>query len=328
MSSATSGTSDRNIAEGVESEPRTPAKGRRDFLKLGVGSLAVGAGAAALAACSTSTTGTAATSSTSLLDTWTKNKSAKIGVYVGGGATGFKDPSTGQLKGFSFDLTRSMFKDMSAAGDIQVNFVEFPFAQLFPALAGGQIDMIGHGVTILPSRALKSSFASLPAYYEGVVVWLKPGSTIQNLSDLNKSGVKIAVLAGSSQQFSGSLIFPKATLVPLADTNTQISETASGRADCTLIASQSVPSFAPKYPNMRVLQGPAVFVDANTYLMPLGDYKLKEWISNWLWYQLTHDVIGQMYIAALQADIQKAGLKNFPVFTPDTIGDVKVTNVS
>jgi ABC-type amino acid transport substrate-binding protein len=302
---------------------------RRGILKLGAG-VAVGAGAFALAACQSSSPGTTAQasgSSQSLLDKWTANKSANIGMYVGGSTTLFKDPSSGQLKGVYVDWITQMFKDMSAASDIKLNFIEFPFAQLFPALAGGQIDMIGHGVTILPSRALKATFASLPMYYEGVVMWLKPGSTITSLAQLNKTGTRISVLAGSSQQFSGAAIFPNATLAPFADQATSIAEASSGRAEGVLISSQQIPGFASKYPNMKILPGPQVFVDANTYLMPLGDYRLKEWISNWIWYQLTHNLLGPQYINNLQPDIHKNGL-TIPIFTPDTVGDVVRTDVS
>ena len=300
---------------------------RRGFIKLGAG-LAAGVGAYALAACTTgSQTPAATTSSQSLLDKWTANKSATIGMYVGGSSTLNKDPASGQLKGVYVDWLNMMFKDMSAAGDIKINFVEFPFAQLFPALAGGQIDMIGHGVTILPSRALKASFATYPMYYEGVVMWLKPGSTITSLAQLNKAGVRISVLAGSSQQFSGAAIFPNATLAPFADQTGSIEEANSGRAEGVLISSQQIPTFASKYPGLKILPGPQVFVDANTYLMPLGDYRLKEWISNWIWYQLTHNLLGPMYINNLRPGIQKNGL-SIPIFTPDTVGDVVRTDVS
>jgi ABC-type amino acid transport substrate-binding protein len=302
---------------------------RRGVLKLGAG-LAAGAGAFALAACTTGSTSNnaqASGSSQSLLDKWTASKSANIGMYVGGSSTLFKDPASGQLKGIYVDWITQLFKDMSPAGDIKLNFVEFPFAQLFPALAGGQIDMIGHGVTILPSRALKASFAALPMYYEGVVMWLKPGSNITSLAQLNKAGTRISVLAGSSQQFSGAAIFPLATLAPFADQTGSIEEANSGRAEGVLISSQQIPAFASKYPKMRILPGPQVFVDANTYLMPLGDYRLKEWITNWIWYQLTHNLLGPQYINNLRPGIQKNGL-TIPIFTPDSIGDVVRTDVS
>jgi len=301
---------------------------RRGILKLGAG-LAAGAGAFALASCSTGSSGNTgqAAGNTSLLDKWTANKSANIGMYVGGSSTLFKDPGSGALQGVYVDWIKKMFTDMSAAGDIKLNFVEFPFAQLFPALAGGQIDMIGHGVTILPSRALKASFATLPMYYEGVVMWLKPGSKITSLDQLNKPGVKISVLAGSSQQFSGAAIFPNATLSPFADQTGSIEEANSGRAEGVLISSQQIPTFASKYPKMTILPGPQVFVDANTYLMPLGDYRLKEWVSNWIWYQLSHNLLGPQYINNLRPGIQKNKL-TIPIFTPDAIGDVVRTDVS
>src|SRR5690242_12605130 len=171
---------------------------RRSLLKLG-GSAALGLGAYAMAACSTSSPGTTgqAANENSVLDKWLSTKTAKLGVDLTFPPIQFKD-SAGKPTGYQMELTEAMMADLGVTPE----YVEIPFGQLFAGLVAGKFDMMGISATILPSRALKGLFASFPVFYESIVVLLKAGSTITDQSQLNKSGVKIAILQGSSQEFS------------------------------------------------------------------------------------------------------------------------------
>src|ERR1041384_569308 len=93
-------------------------------------------------------------------------------------------------------LTEAMMADLGVTPE----YVEIPFGQLFAGLVAGKFDMMGISATILPSRALKGLFSSFPVFYESIVVMLKPGSTVTASSQLD--GKKIAILQGSSQEFS------------------------------------------------------------------------------------------------------------------------------
>jgi polar amino acid transport system substrate-binding protein len=288
---------------------RSPLPTRRSLLKLG-GAAALGIGGFALAACETSQSspGTTANAAggTSVLDTWLSTKTAKLGVDLTFPPIQFKD-SAGKPTGYQMELTAAMMADLG----VTPTYVEIPFGQLFAGLVAGKFDMMGISATILPSRALKGLFSSFPVFYESIVVLLKPGSTVTNQSQLD--GKKIAVLQGSSQEFSSKLIFPNATFSPFAGVADAVNEVATGRADATVLSEFDVDTSLQAHPTLQLLSGPPLWVDANTYLMPLGDYKLQAWVNNWLRYNATHQRLVSSWKKWLGPGLQKYHLTTYGV---------------
>jgi polar amino acid transport system substrate-binding protein len=310
--------------EAVEAPPtgRLELPSRRSLLKLG-GSAALGLGAFALGACETSnnppgTVGNAA-GTTSVLDTWLSTKKAKLGVDLTFPPIQFKD-SAGKPTGYQMELTEAMMADLG----VTPQYVEIPFGQLFAGLVAGQFDMMGISATILPSRALKGLFSSFPVFYESIVVLLKAGSSVTSADQLNKSGTKIAVLQGSSQEFSSKLIFPSATFSPFAGLADAVNEVATGRADATVLSEFDVDSTLQAHPNLKLLAGPPLWVDANTYLMPLGDYKLQAWVNNWLRYNATHQRLTSLWKKWLGPGLTKYHLLTYGVGPGSEPVEVKV----
>jgi ABC-type amino acid transport substrate-binding protein len=292
---------------------------RRSLLKLG-GAAALGAGAWALAACEqTSSPGTTASAAgeNSVLDKWLSTKTAKLGVDLTFPPIQFKD-SSGNPTGYQMELTQAMMADLG----VTPQYVEIPFGQLFAGLVAGKFDMMGISATILPSRALKGLFSSFPVFYESIVVLLKPGSTVTSADQLN--GKKIAVLQGSSQEFSSKLIFPNSTFSPFAGLADAVNEVASGRADATVLSEFDVDDSIKAHPDLKLLSGPPLWVDANTYLMPLGDYKLQAWVNNWLRYNATHQRLVSSWKKWLGPGLQKYHLTTFGVGPGTEPVEVKV----
>ena len=300
----------------TEAEALGPKSGRpaltdrRSMLKLGA-SAALGVGAYAMAACSTSnsspgTTASAQAGGESVLDKWLSSKTAKLGVDLTFPPIQFKD-SSGKPTGYQMELTAAMMSDLGVTPE----YVEIPFGQLFAGLVAGKFDMMGISATILPSRALKGLFASFPVFYESIVVLLKPGSTISSTSQLD--GTKIAVLQGSSQEASSKIIYPKATFSPFAQLTDAVNEVATGRADATILSEFDVDSSLQAHPDLKLLSGPPLWVDANTYLMPAGDYKLQAWVNNWLRYNATHQRLVSSWKNWLGPGLQKYHLTTYGV---------------
>jgi polar amino acid transport system substrate-binding protein len=178
-----------------------------------------------------------------------------------------------------------MMKDLGVTPE----YVQTPFAQLFAGLAAGKFDMVGIAATILPSRALQGWFAGIPVFYESNVVLVKKSSSAHNLNALSRA--RFAVLQGSSQQASGSVLFPRAKFKAFASESDAATEVSVGRADAAIFSEFSAGSILSKNSNLRTLGGPPLFVDANTYFMPEGDEKLWHWVTNWLRYQSTHQTM-------------------------------------
>jgi polar amino acid transport system substrate-binding protein len=310
-----------SIEEAIEApaENRLALPSRRSLLKLG-GSAALGLGAYALAACEQSNPGTTAgAADTSVLDKWVSSKKAKLGVDLTFPPIQYKD-AAGKPTGYQMELTEAMMADLGVTPE----YVEIPFGQLFAGLVAGKFDMMGISATILPSRALKGLFASFPVFYESIVVLLKPGSAVTAADQLNKSGAKIAVLQGSSQEFSSKLIFPSAAFSPFAQLADAVNEVATGRADATVLSEFDVEDSIKAHPTLKLLAGPPLWVDANTYLMPLGDYKLQAWVNNWLRYNATHQRLTSLWKKWLGPGLQKYNLLTYGVGPGSEPVEVKV----
>lgn len=271
---------------------------RRQLLKVGGAGL-LGASALGLAGCSrggkdATATATAATTTTktslsgSILDKWTREKTAKLGVDLSFPPLQFKDKS-GKPTGYQIEITEMMMKELGVTPE----YVETPFAQLFPGLSAGKFDMLGIAVTILPSRALRGSFADVPAFYESNVVVVKSSSTATSLADL--ATAKFAVLQGSSQAASGKSIFPKATFNEFASETDAATEVSVGRADAAIFSEFSTSSVLGTNADLKALAVPPLFVDANSYFMQEGDTKLWLWVSNWLRYQASHKTFESLW---------------------------------
>ncbi len=276
----------------------TGTTSRRRLLQAG-GLGLLGVSALGLAGCSgdddknsneavAATTAAAASSSGSILDKWTREKTAKLGVDLSFPPLQFKDDN-GKPTGYQVEITEMMMKELGVTPE----YVQTPFAQLFPGLSAGKFDMLGIAVTILPSRALRGSFADVPAFYESNVVVVKSDSSASSLDDL--ATAKFAVLQGSSQAASGKSIFPKATFNEFASETDAATEVAVGRADAAIFSEFSTSSVLGDNADLKALDVPPLFVDANSYFMKEGDQKLWLWVSNWLRYQASHKTFESLW---------------------------------
>jgi polar amino acid transport system substrate-binding protein len=280
---------------------------RRSLLKIG-GSAALGLGAYALAACNTSNSspGTTASAQTgsSVLDKWTSSKTANLGVDLTFPPIQFKDAS-GKPAGYQMDITNMLMADLG----VTPNYIESPFGQLFASVVSGRIDMMGISATILPSRALKGLFANFPVFYESIVIILKPGSTISSPSQLNNSNITITTVQGTAQEAAGKLLYPKATSTSFTAITDSINAVATKKADAVILSEFDVGSAFAAHPDLRIMPGPPLFSDANTYFMPLNDFKLQAFVTDWLRYYATHQTLAGLWEKYVGPDAAKYNLR-------------------
>lgn len=308
----------------VSDKPEADAPGlhRRKLLTVGAGAAALGAvglvsgctessdsGPKAAGASAGQASGGAARSGTSLLQTIQKTKKLSIGVNLGTVPLQYKDEKTGEPTGYVMELTKLMAKDL----DVELELVEQPFAELFAGLAAGRFQMSGIAATILPSRASKVLFASDPLLVESEVVLLKPGKKISDLSQLNTPNTTIAVRLGSSQSLAGRQLLPKAKFKELNEITAVAEDVASGRSDACIVSEFAAIGPLDKHPDLTAFEGPPVFVDYNTYFMPYNDFELKAWVDNWISYQISHNVLANMWEQWVAPGARKHNLKTTPV---------------
>lgn len=301
MSSHDDGTETTVHEVGAGSHPTTTS--RRRLLQVG-GVSVLGATALGLAGCgskSKAASTTSSGSSGSVLDKWTREKKARLGVDLGFPPLQFKDKS-GKPSGYIVEITEMMMKELG----VKIEYVQTPFAQLFAGLSANKFDMLGIAATILPSRALRGTFADIPAFYESNVVLVKKGSGT-TYDDLKNA--KITVLQGSSQAANGAVLFPNATFSEFPSSNDAATEVAVGRARASITSEFSVADAFKSTKDIEVLDTPPLFVDANAYLMPEGDTKLAAWVSNWMRYEASHRTFEGLWQKWVVPDTKKYNLK-------------------
>jgi ABC-type amino acid transport substrate-binding protein len=310
MEDAQAWTSDGTSPAG-EATPQDTIS-RRNLIRSGSAVSMAGVGAFALSAHAPASRPTRWAQSSegggeSVLDRIVSAGTAKIGVDLTFPPIQFRDDND-EPTGFNIEMFKLMLADL----EVEPEWVDVPFANLFSAAASGQIDLSGIAATILPSRALNVTFASVPLFVESVVVLLKPGSTITTSDELNSSDVTIAVQVGSSQEATAPSFFPDATFKSL-ENQAAIQDVVTGRSDAYILSEFNIAPIKEANPDVTVLDAPPVFVDYNTWFMPLNDTKAQLWLTNWLSYQISHGVVARQWNQWIGDDARALGLQTIPV---------------
>jgi polar amino acid transport system substrate-binding protein len=112
----------------------------------------------------------------------------------------------GNFIGYDIDLGRAIAESLG----VEVEFRQFEFSGLIPALQTGEIDILIAGLTIRGDRALAISFSD-PYYATGQVLMVPASDTeTQTWQDLDKPGKRIALSQGTTGALLAKSIFKEA----------------------------------------------------------------------------------------------------------------------
>ena len=136
-----------------------------------------------------------------------KNRTLRVGVSLF--TPWVLKKKNGDLVGFEIDVANQLAKDLG----VQLELKEFDWEAIVPALLNKNIDIIVAGMVITPQRALKVNF-SQPYADSGIGLATNIALTkdFTSLADLNQSGVKIGVVAGTVAEDVARRVFPNATI--------------------------------------------------------------------------------------------------------------------
>jgi polar amino acid transport system substrate-binding protein len=160
----------------------------------------------------------------SLLEEIQERGTIKIGSTLKYPPQMYRD-SNGEPAGYDVELMKMLANDMK----VKLEVVDMDFPGLIPALLAGKVDMLSVGLVNTPERALAIEFTDGYVPYRQVMVVPK-NSTAKSVNDLNKSGIKITALMGSTAENLAKTKLPKAQVVGL-DQQEAMMEVTSGRAD-------------------------------------------------------------------------------------------------
>lgn len=143
------------------------------------------------------------------------------------------DSKTGNLTGIWVDGPKFMFKQMG----LDVEFVEVKWATFASALQSSQIDVFVGGSFATPKRSLALDF-SRPVMYMGhsIAVRKEDASKFKSIADIDKEGITVATVLGSSGHEYAKEHFTKATIKALdtGDLTAGALDVLAGRSDAAI----------------------------------------------------------------------------------------------
>jgi ABC-type amino acid transport substrate-binding protein len=192
-------------------------------------SMLVRAAAAILAVSLAASPGHAQQTQSRLFDV-TKNKKLRVCMYPLYYAISFRDPKTNELNGLDIELARELANELGA----ELQFVESSFGTFVADLQANkcEIGMFALGATLKRAQAVEFS---KPYMLASVYAVAKNGGKVKAWADLDKPGVKIAVLLGSYIENVAKGYFKAAPVVSIQPPTTREAELAAGRADAILV---------------------------------------------------------------------------------------------
>lgn len=178
--------------------------------------------------CSTFTGKTDAPPSvTPVLDRITKSGVLRVGL------TGTQPPfnmktRSGQIIGIDADLANALADTIG----VRAEFVERPFGQLLAALEAGEVDIILSGMTMTPKRNTEVAFAG-PYFISGKAILTKSATLARadDPDDINRAGITLAALAGSTSEEFVTQAVPSARLIGTTDYDQAVQLVIDGGAD-------------------------------------------------------------------------------------------------
>src|SRR6266705_4808127 len=260
-----------------------------------LGGAAVVIGGAALAACTTggnaSDQGATAAGTTSLLKKIQDRGQLNVTTSLLYPPEFFKD-SSGKPAGYDIDVLNMVAKDLN----VKLNIIDVPDnAANIANVQSGKADMVSAGLVNTPKRALVINFTKGYVPYTQILMVPVGGAT--SVADLNKPGKKITALTASTAFFRAQLLFPKATVTPLAQDEALLS-VATGKADACLVEDYLAVPFITQHSNVKLMNnGVGVATEFGCWGILAGDYLWWRYLDNWIAYNIDNAQLPGMYSA-------------------------------
>lgn len=140
------------------------------------------------------------------------NEIKKKGKIVVGTASGYfpfeMADKQGNLIGYDIDLSKAIGKELG----VEVEFQNYAFSGLIPALQANKVDIVVGGMTILDKRKEVVDFTD-PYFVTGNCLLVsKKYPDVKSWQDLDKPGNVIAVSMGTTGEQTASTMFKQATV--------------------------------------------------------------------------------------------------------------------
>jgi polar amino acid transport system substrate-binding protein len=173
----------------------------------------------------------------------------RVGVFAGSPLSMAKDVSTGEIHGICVDLGKELARRLGVAFE-PVHFQRI--AEVIEAMKSDDVDFTISNAT--PARAVDVAFSQTLISVE--LGYLIPAiSSIMTIADLDKAGVRVGVVKGSTSQRTLPNVLPNAILVPAQNSKRAIEMFQSRELDVFATNKPTLFEMSDQMPGARVLEG-------------------------------------------------------------------------
>jgi len=185
----------------------------------------------------------AGTAMASTLQEIVKRGELRVAVQSGAAPMAFVDKN-GEHTGAMVDFVKDMAKRMG----VKLKILDFDWDGLIPALLSGKADMLAADMTPTLKRALKVTFVD-PWYYDQLCIFTKTKAPYKTLADIDKKGVTVGVLLGSTGETMAKKILKNAKIKSYKGGGRMIiNALQAGHVDAGVNDDMAVLTALPDYP--------------------------------------------------------------------------------
>jgi polar amino acid transport system substrate-binding protein len=173
----------------------------------------------------------------------------RVGVFVGSPLSMATDSKTGEIHGLCVDLGRELARRLGVAFE-PVDFQRI--AEVIEAMKAGDVDFTISNATA--ARAIDVAFSQTLLSVE--LGYLIPAiSRVATIADIDKPGVRIGVIKGSTSQRTLPNFLPNATVVPAQNLSRAIEMFEHSELDVFATNKPTLFEMSDQMPGARVLEG-------------------------------------------------------------------------
>ncbi|MBE7388285.1 transporter substrate-binding domain-containing protein [Ligilactobacillus salivarius] len=182
-----------------------------------------------------------------------QTKTVTWGVKADTRLFGLMNIKTGQIKGFDVDMAKALTKKMYGK-DAKVKLVQTTAKTKIPLLKNQNIDAVIAAMTITPERRKIVEF-SQPYFAAGQSLLVPDNSTIKNVHDLNKKGMVVLAVKGTTAVANIHKFAPKAKVLEFDDYGQAFTALKSGQGQAMSTDNGILAGIASENPGYQVVGG-------------------------------------------------------------------------
>ena len=173
----------------------------------------------------------------------------RVGLYLGSPLSLIEDPAPGERNGVGFELGRELARRLGVTYDPVVYKQN---GEVISALKAGDVDVLFTNAT--PARAKDIDFVQ-PYLEMDAGYLLAPRCAIAHIDDVDKTGVRVVVVEGSTSVTKLPALLKNATVVRTPNLAGGVELLATGQAEVFATNKTILFELAEKLPGAKVLDG-------------------------------------------------------------------------